>query len=104
MYPFRNILFPTDFSLHSHAALKYAAGFAREGHGRVVLLSVLDAKVPANLVTMPEYVFEDHENNWLLQVRAQVKELLADPLLKGVEAEPIFLEGEPATKIPQAAI
>ena len=28
MFPFRNILFPTDFSAHSQAALKYAAGFA----------------------------------------------------------------------------
>ena len=70
MYPFRNILFPTDFSLHAHAALKYAAAFARESGGRVLLLSVLDAKVPANLTTMPEYVFENHENNWLLQIRS----------------------------------
>jgi nucleotide-binding universal stress UspA family protein len=104
MYPFRNILFPTDFSLHAHAALKYAAAFAREGRGRVVLLSVQDAKVPANLMTMPEYVFQDHENNWLLQLRSQAKELLRDPLLKGVEAEPLFLEGEPATQIAQAAV
>lgn len=104
MYPFRNILFPTDFSLHAHAALKYAAGFAREARGRVMLLNVQDAKVPANLVTMPEYVFEDHENNWLLQLRGQMKELLGDPLLKGVETEPIFLDGEPVTKISQAAI
>ncbi|HET9524740.1 MAG TPA: universal stress protein [Pyrinomonadaceae bacterium] len=104
MYPFRNILFPTDFSLHAHAALKYAAAFARESGGRVLLLSVLDAKVPANLTTMPEYVFENHENNWLLQIRSQVKELLADPLLKGVEADPIFLEGDPATQIARAAV
>jgi nucleotide-binding universal stress UspA family protein len=104
MYPFRNILFPTDFSLHAHAALKYAAAFAREGRGRVVLVNVQDAEVPANLITMPEYVFEDHDNNWLLQLRSQAKQLLADPLLKGIEAEPVFLEGEPATRIAQAAI
>ena len=104
MYPFRNILFPTDFSLHAHAALKYAAAFAREGRGRVLLLSVLDAKVPANLTTMPDYVFEDHDNNWLLQLRSQVKELLRDPLLKGVEAEAVFLEGDPAPQIAQAAV
>ena len=104
MYPFRNILFPTDFSLHAHAALKYAAAFAREGRGRVVLLNVQDAKVPANLITMPEYVFANHENNWLLELRAQAKELLADPLLKGVEAEPVFLEGEPPAQIARAAV
>lgn len=104
MYPFRNILFPTDFSLHARAALKYAAAFARERHGRVILLHVLDAKVPENLMTLPEYVFEDQNNNWLSELRAQVKDLLADPLLKGVEAEPLLLDGEPATRIAQAAI
>lgn len=88
MYPFRNILFPTDFSLHAHAALKYAAAFAREGHGRVVVLSVQDGKVPANL----------------LQLRAQLKELLADPLLEGVEADQVLVEGEPATEIARAAV
>lgn len=104
MYPFRNILFPTDFSSHAHAALKYAAAFAREGRGRVLLSNVQDAKVPANLMTMPEYVFQDHTNNWLLQLRSQVKELLGDPLLRGVEAEPLFLEGDPAAQISKAAI
>lgn len=84
MYPFRNILFPTDFSLHAQAALKYAAAFAREGHGRVVVLNVHDGEVPANLL--------------LLQ------ELLADPLLKGVEAEPVLMEGNPATEIARAAM
>ncbi|HET7112090.1 MAG TPA: universal stress protein [Pyrinomonadaceae bacterium] len=104
MYPFRNILFPTDFSLHAHAALKYAAAFAREGRGRVLLLSVQDARIPANLLTMPEYVFQDENNNWLAQLRSQVKELLADPLLRGVEAESIFLEGDPANQVAQAAV
>ena len=91
MYPFRNILFPTDFSLHAHAALKYAAAFAREGRGRVLLLSVQDARIPANLLTMPEYVLQDENNNWLAQLRSQVKELLADPLLRVVEAESLFI-------------
>ena len=104
MYLFRNILFPTDFSAHAHAALKYAAAFAREGHGRVVLLNVQDAEVPANLMTLPERIFEDQDNNWLLQLRAQAKELLIDPLLKGVDAEPVFVEGDTAKQVAQAAI
>src|SRR5688500_17078391 len=94
MYPFRNILFPTDFSLHAHAALKYAAGFAREGRVRVLLLNVQDAKVPANLLTLPEHVFQDQDNNWLLQLRSQAKELITDPLLNGVDEEPLFSVGE----------
>lgn len=103
MFPFRNILFPTDFSAHSHAALKYAAGFARSGSGRVLMLNVQDARVPANLLTLPVHVFEDQENHWLLELRAQTKGLLADPLLNGVEVDPLFAEGEPAKEIARTA-
>jgi nucleotide-binding universal stress UspA family protein len=103
MFPFRNILFPTDFSAHSHAALKYAAGFARAQNGRVLLLNVQDAKVPANLLTLPAYVFEDQENQWLLELRAKAKELIADPLLAGIEVEPVFVEGERAAEIARVA-
>jgi nucleotide-binding universal stress UspA family protein len=99
---FRNILFPTDFTAHARSALKYAAAFAREAHGRVVLFSVQDAKVPANLLTLPERVLEDQDTRWLLQLRNQVKELLADPLFSGLEVEPVIVEGEPAHEIAKA--
>ncbi len=102
MYPFRNILFPTDFTTHARAALKYAAAFARSGGGRVVLFSVQSAKVPANLLTLPERIFEDQENRWLLQLRAEVKELLGDPLFDGLEVDPVIVEGEPAPEIARA--
>lgn len=103
MFPFRNILFPTDFSAHAHAGLKYAAGFARDGNGRVLLLNVQDAKVPANLLTLPAYVFEDQENQWLLELRAKAKELIGDPLLAGVEVDPVFVEGDRAEQIARVA-
>jgi nucleotide-binding universal stress UspA family protein len=85
MFPFRNILFPTDFSTNAQAALKYAAAFARHGGGRVLLFSVQDAKMAAEL-------------------QPQVNELLTDPLLNGVDTEPIFVEGEPAAEIAQGAV
>src|ERR1044072_1064382 len=100
---FRNILFPTDFTSHARSALKYAAAFAREGDGRVVLLSVQSARVPANLMTMPERVLHDPDSQWLLQLRRQVAELLSDPLFDGLEIEPIIVEGEPAEEIAKAA-
>ncbi|MEP6921662.1 MAG: universal stress protein [bacterium] len=103
MFPFRNILFPTDFKPHTHAALKYAAAFARSGEGRVVLLSVQSGTVPANLLTLPEQVFVDQDNKWLLQLRTDVRELLADPLFDGLEVEPLIVEGEPASEIARAA-
>mgnify|MGYP003694473579 CR=1 FL=1 len=102
MYPFHNILFPTDFTTHARAALKYAAAFARSGSGRVVLFSVQDAKVPANLLTLPERIFQEQENHWLLQLRSDVHELLVDPLFTGLEVEPVIVEGDPASEIARA--
>jgi nucleotide-binding universal stress UspA family protein len=102
MYPFRNILFPTDFTPHARAALKYAAAFARAGHGRVVLFSVQNANVPANLLTLPERIFTEQDNRWLLELRTAVRELLADPLFNGLEVEPVIVEGEPASEIARA--
>src|SRR5437867_12329583 len=93
---FRNILFPTDFTPHARSALKYAAAFARQGHGRVVLFSVQPASVPANLMTLPRRVLQDQDSTWLLQLRAQVEDLLTDPLFNGLEVEPAIVEGEPA--------
>src|ERR1043165_5875934 len=83
MFPFRNILFPTDFSANAHAALKYAAAFARHSGGRVVLFNVQDAKSV---------------------VHSQLDDLLSDPVLKGVNAEKILGEGEPASEIAQGAV
>ena len=102
MYPFRNILFPTDFTPRARAALKYAAAFARSGRGRIVLFSVQSASVPANLLTLPERVFEEQDSRWLLQVRTEVRNLLADPLFDGLEVEPVIVEGEPASEIAKA--
>ncbi len=99
---FRNILLPTDFTPHARSALKYAAAFARTGRGRVVLFSVQTAKVPANLLTLPERVLEDQDTKWLLQLRNEVKDLLADPLFEGLEVEPVIVEGEPAHEIAKA--
>jgi nucleotide-binding universal stress UspA family protein len=99
---FRNILFPTDFSSHARSTLKYAAAFAREARGRVVLFSVQTARVPANLMTLPEHVLEDEENNWLRDLRRQMKDLLGDPLFDGLEVEPVIVEGDPATEIARA--
>jgi nucleotide-binding universal stress UspA family protein len=99
---FRNILFPTDFTPHARSALKYAAAFAREGGGRVVLFSVQTAKVPANLMTLPAHLLEEEETQWLKQVRHEVKDLLTDPLFDRLEVEPVIVEGEPAHEIARA--
>src|ERR1041385_2459086 len=103
MFPFRNILFPTDFTPHARAALKYAAAFAREGAGRVVLFSVQEGSVPANLLTLPERVFDEQaDKRWLRRLRSDVKDILADHLLDRLEVDPVIIEGEPAPEIARA--
>src|ERR1044071_5960113 len=99
---FRNILFPTDFTPHARSALKYAAAFARAGQGRIVLFSVQTGRVPANLMRLPERILQAQENHWLLQLQREVRELLDDPLVSGLEVEPVIVEGEPATEIAKA--
>lgn len=100
--PFRNILFPTDFTPHARSALKYAAAFARDGRGRVVLFSVQTAEVPANLMALSDQVLAAGETQWLKKVRRQVEDLLTDPLFEGLEVEPVIVEGDPANEIANA--
>jgi nucleotide-binding universal stress UspA family protein len=85
VFPFRNVLFPTDCSANAQAALKYAAAFARYGGGRVLLFSVQDQKAAGNL-------------------QSQVQELLSNPLLRGVDKEWLSVEGDPAREIAQGAV
>lgn len=59
--------------------------------------------MPANLLTLPTHVFEEQENHWLLELRAKAKDLIADPLLAGVEVEPLFVAGDPALEIARVA-
>lgn len=102
MSSFRTILFPTDFTPHARSALKYAAALARERSGRIVLLSVQPAAVPANLITMSEHLLAGEDAQWIRQIRAQVQDLITDPLLQGLEVEPVIVEGEPAHEIADA--
>jgi len=104
MYPFRNILFPYNFSSNAHAALKYAAAFARDGRGRVILLNAQNAKVRSDILQAPQDLFESNEERWLLQLRNELKDLLADPILKGIDIDPYMVEGEPSAAIAQSTM
>jgi nucleotide-binding universal stress UspA family protein len=99
MFPFRNILFPTDFSTHSRCALKYAAAFARNGNGRLVILNAQDTALPPNLLTIADHELSKHDNQSLLQIKLRARELLKDALLDGLDVEPVVVEGEPAATI-----
>jgi nucleotide-binding universal stress UspA family protein len=101
MYPFRNILYPTDFSQNARAALKYAAAFARNDGGRVVMFNVQSSKVPPDLLKSPAKSFEEQ---WLSQVRSKAKNFLADPSFQNIDVEAEFADGEPSTEIARAAV
>ena len=101
MYPFRNILYPTDFSQNARAALKYAAAFSRNDGGRVVMFNVQSAQVPRDLLKSPAKAFEEQ---WLLQVRSDAKNFLADPSFQNIDVEAEFADGEPSTEIARAAV
>ncbi len=101
-FPFQNILYPTDFAPHARAALKYAAAFARNGSGRVVLFSVQGTSVPENLLSLPDTAFDDPETKNFAQLRTDFRELLDDSVLRGLDVEPVIVHGEPAPEIAQA--
>lgn len=101
MYPFRNILFPTDFSPNAKAALKYAAAFARNDGGRVVMFNVQSTRVPPNLIHSTDKLSGD---SWLSQLRSDAQTWRSDPLFKDLDIEVEFGEGEPATEITRAAV
>ena len=101
MYPFRNILFPTDFSPNAIAALKYAAAFARNDSGRVVMFNVQSTRVPPNLIHSTDKLSGDP---WLSQLRSDAQTWRSDPLFKDLDIEVEFGEGEPATEITRAAV
>jgi nucleotide-binding universal stress UspA family protein len=103
VFPFRNILFPTDFSAHSRLALKYASAFARNGNGRVVIFNAQDTKVPAGFLKLPDANLETLDRG-LAQLKVNLNKLLADSLLEGLEVEPVIVEGDPAPTISQAAV
>lgn len=66
------------------------------------MFSVQSGPVPPNLLTLPDHIFEEEQNRWLLQVRTEVRSLLVDPLLSRIEVEPVIVEGDPAPAIAKA--
>ncbi|MFH4146834.1 hypothetical protein WAI91_23020, partial [Acinetobacter baumannii] len=71
--------------------------------GRLIILSVQEGSVPANLLSLPERALEEEGKEWLKTLRRNIQALLADPLLQGVETDTIIVEGDPAPEIARAA-
>ena len=67
-----------------------------------MVLSVQNAKVPPNLLAQAEPIAEN-EDRWLSQLRDDFRDVLADPLFRQLDVEPVIVAGEPASEIARAA-
>src|SRR5690242_3013595 len=105
MRPFRRILYATDFSRASTAALKAAVGMAKTHRGRLTILHVM---APSSLALPGEgYVspalYESLERSARGQARKRLDAVVAKARSAGVRATPLLLEGVPHEMIARAA-
>ncbi|MFQ3580492.1 MAG: universal stress protein [Chloracidobacterium sp.] len=100
---FKHILFATDFSPLSRGLLKYAAAFARQANGRVTLLNVQSASLPAQALRLSERALAENGYEWLVGIRRELEEMLQHETLQGLDAHAMLAEGDPATEILRVA-
>lgn len=99
MYPFKNILFPTDFSPLSRGMLKYAAAFARRHEARLYICNVQEASVPPQALRLSERALSEHGYEWLIAIRRELEELAGHSLVAGLDVHVLLAEGNPADEI-----
>lgn len=103
MYPFKNILFCTDFSPLSRSLLKYAAAFARQHQARLYILNVQESSLPPQALRLSERALAENGYEWLVGVRRELEEIAAHEVLKGLDVHVLLTEGDPAVEIPRIA-
>ncbi|OYT72755.1 MAG: hypothetical protein CFK52_03855 [Chloracidobacterium sp. CP2_5A] len=96
---FEHVLFATDFSPLSRGLLKYAAAFARHAGGRVTLLNVQNASLPAQALRLSERALAENGFEWLVGIRRELEEMLQHEVLQGLDAHALLAEGDPAAEI-----
>jgi nucleotide-binding universal stress UspA family protein len=65
------------------------------------MFNVQSSQVPRDLLKSTAKAFEEQ---WLLQVRSDAKNFLADPSFQNIDVEAEFAAGEPSTEIARAAV
>jgi nucleotide-binding universal stress UspA family protein len=101
MYPFKNILFCTDFSPLSRSMLKYAAAFARHNEARLFIHNAQSATLPPQALRLSERALAEHGFEWLVGIRQELEELATHDLVKGLDVRVLLTEGEPESEIPR---
>ncbi len=100
----QDILVPTDFAPGSRAALERAiASIGAEG-GKIYVLHVLDQRfITQALSVLPAVAEEELRTRLEQQARERYIQLVAGLDTRGVELDPLFVEGIPFLKIVQLA-
>jgi nucleotide-binding universal stress UspA family protein len=104
MKKIRRILYPTDFSTASRAALARAVELARAQKAELVIAHVLPMVMP---MTGDGYVspkvFDDIQRSTRQQGQKQLDGVLARARKAGARARGLLLDGVPASQITRAA-
>lgn len=103
MYPFKNILYSTDFSPLAHSMLKYAAAFARHYNARLYLHNAQEGSLPPQALRLSERALSEYGYEWLIAVRRELEELAQHEILKDLDVHLLLTEGQPAAEVVRVA-
>ncbi len=99
MYPFKNILFPTDFSPNSRSAIKYAAGFAHRYGATVYLHNAQEGSLPPQTLILSDRALSDYGYDWITGIKKELKNLSQNSLFEGINVHILLSEGRVAEEI-----
>jgi nucleotide-binding universal stress UspA family protein len=94
----KNILFPTDFSQFSKAALPFASTLART-YGATILMSHVIPAEPHLAVPLDR--LPEQDDAAALDARQKLTELMQDPTVRGVQCKLEVRQGELSEVIPE---
>jgi nucleotide-binding universal stress UspA family protein len=86
---FRNILYATDFSLQSQAALRYAVSLARKYESQIFLMHVVSADLDPTLSSVQALKASEAEDNAAVQSMLKL-----EPQLEGIPHEFVVRKGD----------
>lgn len=99
MYPFKNILFPTDFSLNSRSAIKYAAGFGHRYGASIYLHNAQEGCLPPQSLILSDRALSDYGYDWITSIKKELKELSNNQLFNGLNVHVLLSEGRAPEEI-----
>ncbi|MCS6884180.1 MAG: universal stress protein [Acidobacteriota bacterium] len=99
MYPFRNILLPTNFSPNCRSAIKYAAAFGHRYGAAIYLHNAQEGSLPPQALLLSDRTLSEHGYDWITAIKKELKELSEHPLFKGLNVHLLLSEGSAASEI-----